>query len=353
MAHRTVKQKLGLLNNSRGRVRRHYTWILIFCALLTFILSWLAVFPADLVERWYSRGLFPKISYVAGRFADAAPFSWLDAAIIFGVVFFAAALWKSRLRVFGSAVAVAYLVFFWTWGLNYHRVPLASKIPFDGDRISPQDMAQFARVAAGELNRIHDLVAQNSFDRAEIGGLTSRRVERVVAVVDGQQWCSASRIKRSFFSNTWFRLAGVDGLFNPFGHEPILNTSLLPIEQPFVIAHELAHVRGYPDEGDANFIAALATILSDDPAIQYSGWLHLWLYVRNPEVDSLLNDEPRSDLRKMAERVRSERVEWISNLQAVILDWYLKANSVQEGVRSYSRIAVLAVGTQEHWERFR
>ena len=52
------------------------------------------------------------------------------------------------------------------------------------------------------------------------------------------------------------------------------------------MCHELAHVRGYPDEGDANVIAAFATLMSENPAFQYSGWLNLWLYLRTRELES-------------------------------------------------------------------
>jgi Protein of unknown function (DUF3810) len=120
-----------------------------------------------------------------------------------------------------------------------------------------------------------------------------------------------------------------------------------------VIAHELAHVRGYPDEGDANVIAALATLLSARPAFQYSGWLSLWLYLRSVEGDMLLDTGPRADLQRIFSRSRSEQIPWINHLQTVVLDWFLKANHVEQGVRSYSRVVLLAAGTEPYWDRFR
>ena len=109
----------------------------------------------------------------------------------------------------------------------------------------------------------------------------------------------------------------------------------------------------YPAEGDANLIAFLATALSNDPVLQYSGWLNLWLYVRSPELDTLLLPGPRGDLQRVFDRIRGERVRWIGNFQTAILDWYLKANSVPEGVRSYSQVVLLAAGTEPFWDRFR
>ena len=130
----------------------------------------------------------------------------------------------------------------------------------------------------------------------------------------------------------WFRIAGIQGMFNPIVHEPIVASGLLSFELPFVMSHELAHVRGYPDEGDANLAALLATVSSDDPRFQYSGWFHLWLYLRTPELDSLLDDGPRLDLQLVSLRIETQQIRWVSNFQTAMLDLFLKANDVDEGV---------------------
>jgi hypothetical protein len=212
---------------------------------------------------------------------------------------------------------------------------------------------QLAMRTAGELNRLYLETRRTPLDSVSIQAEVADRVQRVVEVIDGSKWVAATRVKSSWLLNPWFRIAGVDGLFNPFGHEPIINDGLLDLERPFVTAHELAHVRGYSEEGDANFIALLAAVLSKNPNLQYSGWLHLWPYLRRAELDKLLDDGPRADLNRIDERIRTDQIRWLSHIQSAVLDWYLKANSVEEGVRSYSRLVLLAVGTEKSWERFR
>ena len=100
-------------------------------------------------------------------------------------------------------------------------------------------------------------------------------------------------------------------------------------------------------------IATFATLMSDDPAFQYSGWLNLWLYLRTPELEKLLDPGPQRDVQRIFERARAEQVRWINDFQRTLLDWFLKANSVEEGVRSYSRVVLTAAGTEEMWARFR
>ena len=73
--------------------------------------------------------------------------------------------------------------------------------------------------------------------------------------------------------------AGISAFTNPFGLEVVFNTALLPIEKPFTLAHEWAHVAGFADESEANFIALLACARSADPMIRYSGWLALYRYL--------------------------------------------------------------------------
>ena len=362
MGDRMVKKKLGIFNNSGVRVGKHGYRLWIVFALLSFIASWAGVFPAGLVE-WYARKLFPGISFVFGRVADALPFSWLDLLAASGIALIAVSVWKKRFRLLCSIAAASYLLFFWSWGINYHRMPLESRLPFDTNRTTAEHIHRLARRAASEMNRLYTVNAGVSGDedgvrqyRAGISFVreeAAQRVARVVAVIDGRSWQAASRIKTSVLANPWFRIAGIDGVFNPLVHEPVINRSLLDIERPFVVAHEFAHVRGYPSEGDANLIAVLATIMSGDSTFEYSGWLHLWFYVRSRELDSLLEPGPRADIQRIVNRARAEQIRWVSQLQTVILDWFLKSNSVEEGVRSYAHLVVLAAGTEDHWERFR
>jgi hypothetical protein len=346
MVHSAVKRKLRLSYKSIS------VGLIVF-AVLTFILSLLGAFPAGLVERVFSRRVFPTISVLFGSLADSVGFAWLDLLITAALLYIGVCVRRRRWLAIGAGVAVTYLVFFWSWGINYHRVPLTTKLSVQSAATSDPAMQEFARQAAAEINQLyaeaHSKPYQDSVVRAE----ASARISRVVEVLDGTTWSGAKRVKVSLLANPWFRVAGIDGLFNPIIHEPIVNSRILEIERPFIMSHELAHVHGYPDEGDANLVAVLATVLSRDPQMRYSGWLHLWLYVRDRKLDALLESGPKQDIQRIFDRLLQERVAWVANVQSAVLDWFLRANSVSEGVRSYSRVAILAAGTQEIWDRFR
>lgn len=328
-------------------------WGFPLLALLTFIFSWIGAYPSGFVERWYARGLFPPLSHLAGRFADLVSFAWLDPILAVALVALVLLIRKRRWVWLINVVAVAYLIFFWLWGLNYHRQQLRSKLQMDAALTSSEAIDQFARHVAAELNRLYRSKQEEPYNEARTRQEAAERVRRVVSVIDGSNWEAAHRIKISRIADPWMHAAGIDGVFNPFAHEPVISNTLLDIEKPFIISHELAHVRGYPDEGDANVIAVFATLMSSDAAFQYSGWLNLWLYVRTRELDKLLDTGPGNDLQRIFNRARLEQVNWVSGFQRSLLDMFLKANNIEQGVRSYSRVVIIASGTEPFWEHFR
>ena len=309
--------------------------------------------PSSFVERGFAHRFFPKISLLFGYFADAVPFAWFDVLVIAGVLYLVWVIRRRRWLNLAVTVSVAYLVFFWSWGVDYHREPLQTKLALDAQATTASAIDLFRQRAATELNSLYPQVAGTPYDEDQIRQACVTRVARVVERLDGTQWRAATRIKVSILANPWFRFAGIDGFFNPLAHEPIVNSRVLDIERPFVISHELAHGRGYPDEGDANFVGLMATLMSDTPRLRYSGWLELWLYLRTRDSDHLLDPGPRQDVQRIFDRLRSERIAWVSNLQSSLLNVFLKANNVAEGIASYNRIVILAAGTEIEWDRFR
>ncbi|HLH31060.1 MAG TPA: DUF3810 family protein, partial [Terriglobia bacterium] len=303
-----VKTKTGILQNFTVSVGKSRAWIFPGFALLTFIFSWIGIYPSNVIERWYARRFFPAVSFLAGRFADSVSFAWLDPTIIVVVVLLVLLIRKRRWAALANLIAIMYLILFWFWGLNYHRQPLAAKLATDASKTRPEAMAEFARRAALELNRLY-LIRQNQiYDESQTRKEAADRVRRVVSIIDGTNWEAAHRIKISVLADPWMHAAGIDGVFNPFAHEPVISNTILDVEKPFIISHELAHVRGYPDEGDANVIAVFATLMSDDTGFQYSGWLSLWPYLRTRDLGQLLDAGPRHDLQRILDRDRAEEI---------------------------------------------
>jgi hypothetical protein len=159
------------------------------------------------------------------------------------------------------------------------------------------------------------------------------------------------RLKRTIFG-PYFRWTSVDGMVDPFALEVLANPDLLPWERPFVAAHEWAHLAGYADESEANFVGWL-TCLRADAAAQYSGWMYLYFQV-GQEVSAgdrarllrAIGPGPRKDIEAIAERLRRGQLPMLRSASWILYDQYLKANHVEEGVRSYGAVVTLVLRTR-------
>src|SRR5262245_24759492 len=148
-----VKPKTRLFKFFSALSLRSLYWIFPVLSLLTFVFSWVGLYRSDFVERSYSRSIFPRISQAPGRGADPLSLSWLRRRIAAAAVL---VVWLGRKRRWATILKVAaglYLIFSWTWGLNYHRKPLSPKRQLDSTRMEPQAMRDFANHAVAELNR--------------------------------------------------------------------------------------------------------------------------------------------------------------------------------------------------------
>jgi hypothetical protein len=168
------------------------------------------------------------------------------------------------------------------------------------------------------------------------------------------------RVKQTLFG-PFFRWTAVDGMLNPFGLEVLANPDLLPFERPFVSAHEWAHLAGYADEAEANFVGWLTTVRADRSS-QYSGWLYLyWQIVGELPADARqlvardLREGPRSDVAAIVARMRRGDLPVLRRATWKVYDSYLKANRVEEGVRSYGAVVnlILRARFEDGWRPVR
>lgn len=151
------------------------------------------------------------------------------------------------------------------------------------------------------------------------------------------------RCKATMWSDL-LQAMGIQGYYNPLTSEAQINAKIPQALQPFVIAHELAHVLGVAAEGDANLIAFELCHQSDERYIRYSALLNLYLYnirkIRHHDsaaasqiVEKLPNYVQR-DLEEIKTFHTSRR--WnINRWTLPLYNWFLKLNGDQQGLRSY------------------
>jgi len=319
--------------------------------------------PASAIERWFSAGVYPGVQRTLTGASNLVPFPLSDAMGVLVIASWAALVWrdargttwpKGLARAAARTLswcAVLYLCFLGAWGLNYRRVPLVQRLRFDTARVSPDRAREVAAAAVDQLNALHDAAHARPASAAEVdAGLA---VAFAQAQRDlGSTWSAVpARPKRSLL-NPYFLRAGVDGMTDPFFLETLVVSDLLPVERPFVVAHEWAHLAGIADEGEANF-AGWLTCLRGAPAHRYSAWLFLFSEltrsVRRDDwtaIAARLGPGPREDLRAIAQRIQEHLNPRVATAGWRVYDRYLKANRVASGTASYAEVVKLVLGVE-------
>lgn len=331
------------------------------------LVSAVAPLPPELVEQWFSTGLYPHIQHVVTPLSNLLPFAAFDVLVTAAVIVVVAVLVRAVTRARAErrvmpvltslwhlvvAAAVVYLVFLGVWGLNYRRVPMRERLDVQPGAPSPDAVLMLGNDAADRLNTLyaaahatgwnepqwHDARLRRAFDEAQ------RRLSDAPPAVPG-------RVKQTIFG-PYFRWTSVDGMVDPFALEVLANPDLLPWERPFVAAHEWSHLAGYADESEANFVGWLTCLHADAPD-EYSGWLYVFWEVSG-EVNGRdrqrlfghLAAGPRADVNAIAARLRRGQVAVLRNTSWAVYDSYLKANRVDAGIRSYGEVVTLILRTR-------
>ena len=326
----------------------------------------LAPLPPSAVERWYSSGLYPVLQSLLTHASNLTPIALFDVLLAAVIAWHAwrlirdmsrhrarplahtrsSVLFRLAVRLVTSGAAL-YLAFLIIWGLNYRRVPLAGKLRFDAAAVSPDRARDLAYVAVAKVNELYD--AAHAADPALRTAALSTAFAEAERVLGVRHQATPARPKRSIL-NPYFRAAAVDGMTDPYFLETLVVSDLLPVEQPFVVAHEWSHLAGFADESEANFIGWLTCVRGSSEA-QYSGWLFLYSELAGGlrradrvAVSAELAPGPRQDLRAIADRVNRHVNVRVSNAGWYAYDRYLKANRVQAGTASYAEVVRLILG---------
>jgi hypothetical protein len=333
------------------------SWRISIVLIAAAIVCGLVPIPAATIERAYSNGVYPAMQRWITSATNHVPIALLDIAA--GVLLLSsAAVLRARVRRVGARRAAAgaalsaaggtaliYLLFLALWGLNYRRVPLEQKLDYDASRLTRDRAVAFANAAVAQVNARYPAAHASRFEPLRFAN----------AFADAQRALGANRVavtgvpKRSLL--TWyFRRAAIDGMTDPLFLEIIINPDVLEFERPFVVAHEWAHLAGYANESEANFVAWMTCVRADEPA-RYSGWLAAYQHalgaLSRPDRRTVaaLDSGPRDDLRAMAARyARSSPV--VRDAARGVYDEYLRANRVAEGIGSYDAVVRLLVGTR-------
>ncbi len=318
------------------------------------------------VEAVYAAHVYPVIATVMQTVTGIFPFSLGDLLYVAAVVYLLVAMVllfrhlfrrEFRLAVFRLLrlvfyVQLAVIWFYLFWGMNYFRVPVATRFQLADSCCSTDDIRSVAALLIDSANARRDSLVDADFRVPD--GLIFARAEQAVHRASAQAGAFPvyrPRVKRSllgFFMN----YLGAAGDFNPFTSEAQLNAGMPVFLHPFVACHEMAHQSGFNAEDEANYAGFVAGTASADPLLRYSSYYHgvqEFLYeLRARDSMSFKALRERIHPRVLAD-FKTEREYWqhfegqTGVLSALFYDHYLKLNNQPEGLKTYNRMVRLVI----------
>ncbi len=165
---------------------------------------------------------------------------------------------------------------------------------------------------------------------------------------------------KPLYTSDFFCQQYMCGYYFPFSMEANYNNVMYIMNMPSTMCHELAHLKGYIFEDEANFISFLACIQSDDPVFRYSGYLSVLNYLDNDFYKAIGRDREAYNAQPViSKQVRADNIfvtdeDWeringkalidteiVDAVSDTLVDATLKVNGVQDGMQSYSRVVEL------------
>jgi hypothetical protein len=345
--------------------KRDWSWAIL--GVVALAIRYFAVQYPEKTDEIYSRTFFPAIRNVIdltlGNLGFPSVYIFIvTVLLVLGVFFFRFGSrigWKSKTLYSFQALAngLGALVFFFLvlWGYNYQRTPIFQQLNLKPKSLNLEQLKSEINITKRLAKQYRDRITADSSAIEEI--LPYPDLEKLVRQnmsenldILGLNFTGSPRTKQ-FPPPGFMRKMGILGIYFPFTGESYIDPTLHVLEQPFTVAHEMAHSYGVTDEGEANFIAWVICSNSDDPLLRYSGHLRLLMYQMRdyfrmaPEeykewvraLDSGVKNDLNS-IREASDKIKPFSIE----LSRKSNDIFLKSQGVKAGVNSYQQLPMLA-----------
>ncbi|MDQ2857658.1 MAG: DUF3810 domain-containing protein [Candidatus Eremiobacteraeota bacterium] len=303
----------------------------------------------DWIERYYSNGVYPLVDVLVRGLTQRLPFCLGDvlfvAALGWLVRYWIVTLRRERrkrravlVRLVPRTIAAACVIFIWfmfAWAYNYGRIPLASKIPVHTERTDEDSVAALADRVVDRLSALAAPAHRSRDGDAASVARLQPSFEATIARLGDRSGFEPPRVKPTLFQRM-LQASATTGFTDPWTHEVNLDAGALRFERPAIYAHEWAHVAGFADESEANFISVIACTTSGDPLLAYSGWLLVWFNLPpGVRVTHRISARAYADIQAIRARFVRNVNPNVERATRVAYDRYLKSNRVKAGYASY------------------
>lgn len=369
-------------------------WLYAGIGLLTLLLNVIAWNSTAFCDN-YMKYIFPVWVNTYGRLTGMFPFSvgeiMLGLAVVLAAL--AAVLWVPwlimsltavREKKKGEAVSrmtasvqrrIKRYYLFCAWVFNivclvmtlncfilYHASAFSEKYFGEQREYTLEELLTVRNLVVEECNRLSQEMERNEkgeilydADMGKEAIACMQRLGRAYGQLDGYYPRPKPLYTSDFFCQQY-----MSGYYFPFSMEANYNNVMYIMNKPEAMCHELAHLRGYIFEDEANFISFLACVGSEDPVFIYSGYLSVLNYLDKDFYKAIgRDDEAYFAQTRILPQVSMDNVfvteeDWnrinekalidtqvVDKVSDAFVDTTLKVNGVKDGRISYSRVVRL------------
>lgn len=383
-----------MLQKAKNKKLKKAIWVYIIIAILTLLLNVIAWNSTGFSDA-YIKYIFPIWVNTYGRLTGIFPFSVGEILLVLGVcsivtflilfisILFLAiggflrkekfladktksSFWrfsKGYFCWFAWVVLIVCVIMTLNCSILYHTSTFAEHYYGEEEgNYTFEDLVKVRNLVVEKCNALSQEMERDAEgnilyagDMKETAIRTMQKLGQTYDQLDGYYPRPKPLAASDFFSQQY-----ICGYYFPFSMEANYNDVMYIMNKPASMCHELAHLRGYILEDEANFISYLACIQSEDKFFEYSGYLSVLNYLDNDFYDSVGGNwetytaQPRILPQVHEDNIFLKQEDWDRvNEEALIdtetvdavsdsfTDTTLKINGVEDGIISYNRVVEL------------
>lgn len=322
---------------------------------------------SDFLLRYFS----PLPRFVLAKLTNLLPFSLAETFLMASPILIVAvtvlsfyyqkreiaASWR-LISILLSILSAAYFVFVFGFAPGYSGSTLEERLELDRKKVSAAELEETARKLKAEceelLDEVRFLYGSSSVMPYSLDEMNDKLNDAYRKVGEKYDFIThfSSNVKYVVLSVP-MSYTHITGVYSFFTGEANINIHFPDYTIPYTAAHEMSHQRGIAREDEANFMAYLVCIESDDAYIRYCGYMNLYEYVINA-LYSASKDAYRSLWWEMDGRMRGEitayneffeqfRENVVADVSESINNGFLQSQGQSDGTKSYGRVVDLAV----------
>ena len=354
------------------------------------------VFPSDKISEFYTDKLFYYISWPIKKVIAYFPFSVAEialyasiAAILFWFINMLVGTVRAGRRCYirkkqnvpiegfsllqplvqlflrlSSFICVVLSAFVLFGGINYTSLTFSEKAGYELEEADVDQLSQLCRLLSARAAAARLTLALEADGTINENYADYNPFRLIDDALDAYQNLPEeyAYLKRDYpraklaVSSPVMSNIHITGIYPYIIPEAVVNAQTPIMSLPHTICHEMAHQRGFAREDEANYIAYLACIHSDNPLFVYSGYYtaftyamdQLYLYDQKSwqEISSAtssgiwLDNLEESNFWQQYQTVSSE-------FTGSVNDTYLTVMDVDDGVHSYGRMIDLILAEEK------